>query len=318
MDVGGNLGLQLRQDCANAVHCLNDVGSGLAENNHQDRWVAVHQAGVADVFHGIPDIGYVLQADDSTGFVLRDDYVLVLVGEKELIVGRDLPGVRSVRQLAFRAIGVRGSQCGSYLLNANAQLVELHGIGFHAHRRLGAAADKHLAYTGDLRYFLRQNGVRHVIHLRQGCGLRGERHDHDGRVRRIGFAPVRPRRQIGRQLTKRRVNRGLDITGSSVNIAAQIKLQRDAGRPQSAGRCHLVDAGDASELPLQRRGYRGSHGLGAGAGQARVDLNHRVLHLRQRSYRQPRVGQCSSQQKGERKQRSCNRAPNKWSRDVHC
>ena len=47
---------------ANAVHRVNDVGAGLAENDQEDGGLAVHEAGGADVLDRVRDIGDVRQA----------------------------------------------------------------------------------------------------------------------------------------------------------------------------------------------------------------------------------------------------------------
>ena len=60
--------------------------------------------------------------------------------------------------------------------------------------------------------------------------------------------------------------------------------------PQRADRGHLGDARDQRELPLERRGHVGGHGLRAGAGQAGADLDGREVDLRQRRHRQVEIG----------------------------
>ena len=47
--------------------------------------------------------------------------------------------------------------------------------------------------------------------------------------------------------------------------------------PERGG--HLVDAGDAGELTLERRGDGGGHGLGVGAGERCADGDDGVFDL---------------------------------------
>ena len=61
----------------------------------------------------------------------------------------------------------------------------------------------------------------------------------------------------------------------------EIELQGDDGAAVGAGRGHLLQAGHLAELPLERRGDRGGHHVGAGAGIEGDDLDGRVIHLGQ-------------------------------------
>ena len=124
-------------------------------------------------------------------------------------------------------------------------------------------------------------------------------------------------RQVRGQLAARRIDGGLHVARGGIDVAVQIELQRDAGRAQLARRCHLVDAGDAAELPLQRSRHRRCHGLRARARQACADADHGKLHLGQRSDRQKIEGQDPRQQQRRRQQRRANRTVDKWSGDIH-
>ena len=56
-------------------------------------------------------------------------------------------------------------------------------------------------------------------------------------------------------------------TAAPSMIAVQIELQRDLGVADGAHRGHRVQAGDAGELPLERRGHRGRHGVRVAPGR---------------------------------------------------
>ena len=51
-----NGGLELRQRRRDAVHGIDDVGAGLAEDDHQHRRLAVGVARIADIFDRIDDL----------------------------------------------------------------------------------------------------------------------------------------------------------------------------------------------------------------------------------------------------------------------
>ena len=119
------------------------------------------------------------------------------------------------------------------LPSVSPKLSSFFGIDFHAHRRSGAAADEHLAHALDLRELLRQDGGGQVIDLGHVVLVRRERQDHDGRVGGIDFAIRRIRRQVGGQIGARRIDGGLHVARCAVDVAAQIELQRDAGRSRA-------------------------------------------------------------------------------------
>ena len=74
-------------------------------------------------------------------------------------------------------------------------------------------------------------------------------------------------RQRLRQLAAGGGDRGLHVLRGGIDVAVEVELQRDRGRPERAGRGHLRDAGDLGELALERRRDRGGHGVRAGAGK---------------------------------------------------
>ncbi len=72
IDGGRNGGLQLRQQGADAIDGLDDVGAGLAEDDDQDGRLAVGEAGGANVFHRIGDVGDIGQAHRAAVLVSHD------------------------------------------------------------------------------------------------------------------------------------------------------------------------------------------------------------------------------------------------------
>ncbi len=235
----------------------------------------------------------------------------------ELIGGAERPGVVDVRQLALRAVGVGAGERRTHILQADAVAAELSGIEVHPHRRQRAAADGHLADAFELRQLLLQDGRGHVIHPRPLHQRGGERQEHDGRVRRIDLAIGRIVRQVCRKLAAGSVDRRLDVARRGVDVAVEVELQGDVGRAERARGSHLGDAGDASELPLQRRRHRRGHRLRACARQPRLHGDGGKLHLRQRRNGEELVGQGAGQRDRHRQQRGGNRPVDERRRNAH-
>ncbi len=106
-----------------------------------------------------------------------------------------------------------------------------------------------------------------VVHPALGVHVRGDRDDQNRRIGGIDLAVGGLHGKIGRQVAAGRVDRRLHVACGGVDVPAQIKLHRDARRAERAGGGHLRHAGDAAELPLQRRRHAGGHRLGAGTGK---------------------------------------------------
>ena len=62
---GGDRSLQLRQHRVNAVHRLDDVGAGLAEDDHQDAGLAVRQPALRMSSTESDHVGHIATADGA-------------------------------------------------------------------------------------------------------------------------------------------------------------------------------------------------------------------------------------------------------------
>src|SRR5713226_3447736 len=246
---------------------------------------------------------------------------LILIGLKELVGVRNARHPRGVGDRTLRQVSVGGLQRAANGLETDVVRVELIGIHFHAYRRARTAHGRNLTDAVDLREFLRQDRIRRIVDLRGRNVFRGEREKQDGRVRGIGLAIGRLPGQIGRELAARRIDGCLNVARRGVDVAVQVKLQRDSRGAQPARRRHLRNAGDAAELALQRRGYGRSHGLRTRAREIRADRNCREIHLRQRRYGQKTKRHQTGKKNCQRDQRSRDRPPNEGNReaggDVH-
>src|SRR5258707_798469 len=107
----GNGGLDGGRFGADAVDGVNDVGTGLAEDDEQNGALAVQIAGGADVLDGIDDVGDVGEVDGGA-FVVADDDGLEVFGVGYLIVGDNVSGGDTVGDLALGEVGVLQAQDG--------------------------------------------------------------------------------------------------------------------------------------------------------------------------------------------------------------
>ena len=182
----GDRGVQLRKGGADAVHGIDDIGAGLAENDHEHGGLAVQIAGLANVFHGIDGVADIADADGDA-VSIGDHQRLVIDGVQDLIVGADFQHVGAIRKMAFGNIGVGAAEHGSHGFEADAVLVERGRIQFDAHTGQRAAAHHDLAHAADLGKLLRHHGGCRVVHLSFGKHVRGQPDDEDGRIGRIDF-----------------------------------------------------------------------------------------------------------------------------------
>ena len=259
--------LQERQLLDDPVNRRNDVGAGLPENDDHDAGLAVEAAGDVGVGVGILNVGDVAEADRSAIPVGNDDRPIIL-GLLELVVGANHPGFVAALQRALRLVHVLRRNRRADRVQANVHFVEQVGIRFDTHRGLRRSADIHLAYTLDLRQLLGEDRVRRIVHLVLRHGVGRQRQDQDGGVGGVHLAIAGIAGQIRGQESAGRVDGRLHIARRRIDVAVQVELHGDARRSQLAGRRHLVDAGDAAELPLQRSRHRSRHGLRTGARQS--------------------------------------------------
>ena len=299
-----------------AVHGGDDVGPRLAEDDDGDGALVVEVAGGADVLHGVGDIGHVGEPD-GRAVLVADDQRPEVRRVRELAVADDVRRDDAVGDLPLGQVGVLQAQHGLHVRHAQAVTGELRGVHVHAHRRQRAAARRHLADALDLRELLLDDGRRLVVQLGRVVLLRGQAEDHDRRIRRVDLAVRRVAGQVGRQVGARGVDGGLHVARRAVDVPGEIELDGDARGAERTLRGHLRDARDVAELPLQGRGDRRGHDLGAGPGQGRADRNGREIDLRQGRDGQRPVGDGSGQRNPHRDQGRRHRPANERSGEVH-
>ena len=128
---GGDGGLERWQCGLDGVDGGDDVGAGLAEDEHVDGGLAVEEAGLADGLLRVDDVGYILQADGSA-VVVADDERLVGGGLGDLVVGQDVGGGVAIGELTLGGVRVLAGDDLLHRGQADAVAGELIGIQLHA------------------------------------------------------------------------------------------------------------------------------------------------------------------------------------------
>ena len=194
--------------------------------------LAVGVAGVAQVFDGIHHVAHVGDAYGGA-VVVGDEQRLVIDGVENLVVGAHLPHLMAVGEMPLGSVGVGAWRWPADLLQADAVLVQSGGIQLDADAGKRAPAHHHLPHALHLRQLLRHDGGGGVVHLALAQHVRGEREHEDGRIGRIHLAVGGIAGQVGRQVAAGGIDGRLHVARRRVDIAVQIELQRDAGRPPS-------------------------------------------------------------------------------------
>ncbi len=306
LDRGRDGGDQPRQRRLDLVDGLDDVGAGLFEHHQEHAALAVGPGRLFGVFRpgdGLADIANPQRAAVAVG----DDDVVPVLGIQQLVVGVDGVGAGGAVDVALRAVDGGDRDLAAHVLHRQALGDELGRIDLDTDRGLLLPADDDLRDTGDLADLLRELGVDGVADRGQRQRVRCRRQQQDRRVRRVDLAIGRRRGQVFRQLPAGGVDRGLHVVGGGIDRAVEIELDGDRGGAEIAGRGHLRDAGNLRELALQRLRDRRGHGFRAAAGQRRRDLDGREVDLRQRRYRQQRIGDEADEQDAGHHQRGADR-----------
>ena len=288
----------------------------MLEDDEQDRGLIVVPGLRVEILRALDRVADILHPHDGA-VPVGDDHVVIVGGLGELVVGGDGEAAGCAVERALGGVGGGGGEHAANVLERQPLGRELGGVDLHPHRRLLLAADRHLRHAGNLRDLLGKDGVGVVVDgsERQRVGMHA--HHQDGGIGGVDLAVGRRRGKVGRQLPSCRRDCGLHVLGSRVDVAVQLELQGDRGRPECARRGHLGDAGDLSELALQwlRDGRR--HGLGACSGKRRGNADGRKVDLRQRRYRQQRPCREPKQRNRDHQQRGRDRAAYEGRRDVH-
>ncbi len=308
VDGGDDVGARELADQQQHVLAVLEVGVGVALSGEHPRpdLVVLHpEGGLADIAQ--PDRGPLAVADDQ---------LVPRPGVQDLVVGVD--GQALVRPVDGALGRVGGLRCDrlAHRIEPQAPGRHLARIQHDADRLFLLAADVHLADAGHARDLLGEDDVGVVVDLveRQGVGAQGQ--DQDRLVGRVGLPHGRLRGQAGGQLGAGGADRGLHLLQVVGDVLAELELDGDVGPTERADRRHLRDAGDQRELPLERGGDVGGHGLGAAAGQGGLHLDGGEVDVGQRRHRQHDVGDDADQQDRDGQKRGRDGPPDEGTGEV--
>ena len=116
--------LQLRHQRLHAIDGLDDVGAGLAVEDHQDRRLAVGKAGVAQILDRVRRPRRRRTAAPARRCDRRSTSDLYSVGLVRLVVGVDLIALVADVDAAFRAVRVGAGERRAHVLEPDAVFVE--------------------------------------------------------------------------------------------------------------------------------------------------------------------------------------------------
>src|SRR5581483_6332593 len=315
-DAGRQGGAELGQALLDAVNNLNNVGAGLALDVEDDRRGLVHPCRLFGVLGAVDDGGDVFK-HDRRALAIGDDDAFVIRAGGELVVGADLVAKLRAVKIAFGLVDAGLLEGGAQIFEVQAVGREGSGIGLDAHGRLLSAHNGDEAHAADLRNLLREPGVGQILDLGKWNRVGGQRHGHDRRVGRIGFAVNGRGRQVGRQISLRGIDGGLHLLLGDVDVQVKGELQRDDGAAAGADGRHLVEPRHLAELALERRSDGGGHDIGAGARIKRDDLDGGEIDFRQGRDGQLQVSDNADQENRGHQQRGGHRAHDKWARRIH-
>ena len=246
----------------------------------------------------------------------HDDRAVTLAG-KQLVVGADGVGLVFTLKSSLGLVDIRVCQRRAQILQAKSIGSQCRGIRLHPHGRPLTTTYADQADAGKLGDFLCQCGVRQIFHLYQRQSGRSDRQRQN---RGIGGIDLAVNRGVGKPLGQQ-VGGGIDFRLHfllrHINAQVQIELQGDYGAPERTGRGHLEQAGNLTEVALQRSGDRGAHHFRAGSRIKCLDLNSGVVHLRECGHWQLAIGHQSHQNHTHHQQRGCNGPQDKRPRGVH-
>ena len=277
----------MRQHRLDLIDSLYDIGARQLGNGQQYGWPAIRPCGKLRVFCPVDRTTYVAYAN-RRACAIGDDRVIPGAGRQKLVVVVDRIGSRRPLDTSLRRIGGGRYDHRANVLERQPPAGDLARIDLDSHRRLLLAEYPDLRNAWDLADALREHVLGIVVYLGKWQHVGGQRQDQDGRIGRVHLAIGRRRGKAGRKLARGSVDGGLDVLCRAVDISIEVELQSDGACSERADRGHLRDARDLPELSLQRLRDRRGHGLWAGAGQLRRNLDCRELDLRQRRHRQQR------------------------------
>jgi hypothetical protein len=158
----------------------------------------VEIAGVVAVLDAVVDVGDVLQPDRRVVAIGNHERAVV-GGFGQLVAGLDLPMPLAVLDDPLRPQEIRAADRLAHLVEGDAVLGQGLRLQLDAHRWQRAATHSDVADPDHLRDLLREHRRREVVEFTRGGGRRGQRQQHDRRLRGVDLAVLRHARQRARQ-----------------------------------------------------------------------------------------------------------------------
>ena len=311
---GRHLFEERRQHPLDLVHDRDHVGARLALHRQVDAAVALVPR------HLLVDLDAVVDVRN----LVETDRVAVAVGDDALPEGRGphqlpvrLQDERVVVAVdgAGREIDVGIGDRGRHLVDPDRVGGQLLRVHVDAHRVLHRRVDADGGNTAHHRQALGQDGLGELVEHGQGQRLRAEHEVQHALLRRIHLLIGGRRRHLRREPGLG--DRGLDVLGGRVDVAAQVELQRDARQPLLAGRGHGVQTRDAGQLFLERQRDRRGHRLGARPGHRRLHRDDGEIDVGEIAHRQLLVGHRAEDHGAQHQERRGDRPRDEERRDVH-
>ena len=313
-DGAGNPLPQFGYQCLDAINGVDDVGVALLGNLDQNRRLLVEPGDRPAVADGILYFRDIREPDEATVRAFDQDFA-EFGGRPHLPVNRQGFALATAIEDAHRAQRVGIDDRESDIIGGNSGIGERDRIERNPNRGLVGAADGDFADARDLRDALRDHRIRHVINRVWRYRLRRQRQHEYRRRRGIGFAEARQARQVARQIGERGVDRGLHVTRGPIDVAADGKLQLNAGRTQRACGCDLFEARDLAKLAFQGRGNGRRHHRRVGARPRREHADHRKVDIGNGGHGQKLVGDPADQKEPDRQQGGTDRTADEGLRD---
>ena len=220
-------------------------------------------------------------------------------------------------EVALGLIYIGGDDGSAHVLEVEAVGGEHGGIDLDPYGRLLSAADADQADAGELRDLGSQARVGQILDAGERLGLGGQGQGKNRRVGGIGFGVDGRDRKVGGKKRSGGIDGLLYFLFGDIDAEAEIELQGDDGAAVGAGGGHLLQTGHLAELALERRGDRGRHHVGAGAGVEGDHLDGGVIDLRQGGDRQLLIGHAAGQEDANHEKRGSNRPEDKRPGGTH-
>ena len=120
-------GVKLRQGSSNGVNGVDNISSGLTENNEESGMVAIGQAERAYRLYGVCHPGHITQTHGGAILILEQNGPII-DGVQSLVIGGDHPVVNAVGETSFGLVRCLRGDGRADTFEAEAVMVDLRWI----------------------------------------------------------------------------------------------------------------------------------------------------------------------------------------------